>query len=41
MKSTANGTPGSATQPAKKLANAGEAFEKYKAKLQEQNERVS
>jgi hypothetical protein len=30
-----------ANQPAKKIANAGEAFEKYKMKLQEKNERVS
>ena len=29
------------TQPIKKIANAGEAFEKYKMKLQEKNERVS
>ena len=40
--STAASTGGSlATQPIKKIANAGEAFEKYKMKLQEKNERVS
>ena len=44
MKST-NGSAASvagtnANQPVKKIANAGEAFEKYKMKLQEKNERV-
>ena len=27
------------TQPIKKIANAGEAFEKYKMKLQEKNDK--
>ena len=38
--SGATGSNSSVVQPIKKLANAGEAFEKYKIKMQEKTERV-